>query len=133
LVIVKVENVETPTHAGTANDLVLTFIGELIGSQVRDADLVARYSSDAFAILLPDAGQIEAKSVCERLLAAWSENDVCSRTQLSVGWSSSPEHGALLEDLIQAATFGSFPNDQPFFESQTLTNRVATDSLTKVS
>ncbi len=51
-------------------DRILKNVAEVIQSNVRSADLVARYSGDRFAVLLVETGPRQARDVAERIRSA---------------------------------------------------------------
>lgn len=59
------------TWSHSAGDQVLREVGQLLESQRRSSDLVARLGGEEFALLMPDTLLEEAQLVCERLQAAF--------------------------------------------------------------
>jgi len=59
------------THGHPAGDQVLRRSAELLIASTRDSDIVARYGGEEFVIVLPGNGQEGARTVCERILAAF--------------------------------------------------------------
>jgi len=57
-----------------AGDKVLAGVAGVLRQQLRDCDLVARYGSDEFALLLPQTGPAEAKHVADKLRLAVRES-----------------------------------------------------------
>ncbi len=74
----------------------LEALGQAIRSRVRRADLVARYDSNQFALMLPHTGS-QAAAVCERL------QGIVQTMNASSGQELFPLRGTL--------TFASFPQD----------------------
>jgi RNA polymerase sigma-B factor len=74
----------------------LEALGQAIRSRVRRADLVARYESHQFALMLPHTGS-QAAAVCERL------QGIVQTMNASSGQELFPVRGTL--------TFASFPED----------------------
>lgn len=82
----------------------LAAMGEKLKAEVRDYDMVAKYSSTRLVAVFPEACAQEAEEIAQRL------HDCVISTRLkkkplsvSVGISTFPEHGSTTEDLINAA------------------------------
>ena len=60
-------------HGHAAGDKVLSAIGELCRTQLREVDLVGRLGGEEFGVLLPDAGFEAAQQIAERLRQATAE------------------------------------------------------------
>lgn len=93
------------THAG---DRVLQGIAELLREHTRAYDVLGRYASDEFAVLLPQARSDQALRVAERIRKRieahdFAAGDVAVRVTASVGLATYPNDGEDLEDLLQAA------------------------------
>ena len=58
------------TYGHLMGDKVLTLIGQVINSQVRGADVAARYGGDEFAIILPDTPREAAEATARKLAKA---------------------------------------------------------------
>jgi diguanylate cyclase (GGDEF)-like protein len=58
------------THGHPAGDDLLREVATLLADNVRPGDVVYRYGGEEFAVLLPDTGVEEARTVAERLRAA---------------------------------------------------------------
>ena len=56
---------DTLGHA--VGDECLKFVGELLGSSLRDGDVAVRLGGDEFVLLLPSLGEREAAAVARRL------------------------------------------------------------------
>jgi diguanylate cyclase (GGDEF)-like protein len=48
-------------------DMVLTTLAQRVGANVRSSDLMARYSGDQFAIVLPNTDEAGARVVADKL------------------------------------------------------------------
>lgn len=55
------------TYGYGVGNSVLMHIGELLKKNVRQADIVARYGGDEFAIILPHTGSVQAHYIAEKL------------------------------------------------------------------
>lgn len=91
-----------------AGDMVLTGVAEVICSQVRECDLVARYGGDEFAVLLPQTGPAEAKHVADRLRMAvrqcvYEAGDSRILVRVTTGLATYPDGAADLDALFKAA------------------------------
>lgn len=92
-----------------AGDPFLAELGALLTTEVRSPDLVARYGNEGFALLLPESGPEEAKTVVNRLSArvqarSWEHLGLPGRPRLSAGIATFPHPGiARAEDLFAAA------------------------------
>ena len=53
-----------------AGDEVLTAVGDVLDSRLRESDIVARFGGDEFAVLMPAGGETEAAELAELLVAA---------------------------------------------------------------
>lgn len=56
-------------HGHAVGDKVLVNAAQLIGSALRDSDLLARFGGEEFIVLLPETGREQAVLVGERILA----------------------------------------------------------------
>lgn len=66
-------------HGHEAGDAVLRYIGETLGSKVRESDIAARIGGEEFAILLSETNTDEAQGMAERLRTLIRESAVCFR------------------------------------------------------
>ena len=57
------------TYGHLAGDEILREFAALIGRNIRESDLLARYGGDEFAIILPEADPVAAMRFCEKLCA----------------------------------------------------------------
>jgi diguanylate cyclase (GGDEF)-like protein/putative nucleotidyltransferase with HDIG domain len=127
VIVVRINNLDQAARiSGTTNNQLLASIGALITEQVRETDVVARFSGSAFAVLMPDSGRRETPLVCNRLREALQTSNPLYRILASFGWAVSPDHGDSLGDLLQAADIGSMV-DQDAMNQLDLTD--ATDEV----
>lgn len=97
------------TGGRQAGDSALIGTSDFLRHSIRACDVLARYSGDAFAIIMPETGAIEAESLMCRLL------DTMGRTthhyagedvllpQCAHGIAVYPTHGVASEELFSAA------------------------------
>ena len=57
------------TYGHLAGDEVLKTFSKLVGRNIRQSDLIARYGGDEFAIIIPEADPTAALKCCEKLRA----------------------------------------------------------------
>lgn len=99
-----------------AGDRVLRAIGERLRDEVREYDTVGRFGGEEFVAVLPNAGDVDALVVAERLRARINDlriadlidgvergSDRDARIAASIGVACSPHDGAELTDLLYAA------------------------------
>ena len=85
------------THGHVAGDALLSELAAAWQAQLRQADLIARYGGDEFALIMPDTGPDEAINVLERLRAAH-----CARWSAGVAtWDDDTDLSQLLQRADQ--------------------------------
>ncbi|MDP5041320.1 sensor domain-containing diguanylate cyclase [Flavobacterium sp. W21_SRS_FM6] len=69
LVLVDLDNFApiNETHGRKAGDIVLRQVTKMLLSEVRDKDVLGRWSGGEFIILMPDTGPHEAAEICQKL------------------------------------------------------------------
>ncbi|WP_418141229.1 GGDEF domain-containing protein [Marinobacter sp. MA] len=105
-------------HGHEAGDEVLRHIGQLLESNVREADIAARIGGEEFAILLADAHAVQASELAERLLELMQKSpvryrDVRIRPTASFGISALHPEEPDLKNLLARA-------DNAMYESKAL-------------
>jgi diguanylate cyclase (GGDEF)-like protein len=92
-------------HGSEASDAVMVEIGRLLKSVVREYDIIVRYSSDEFAIVLPEAKCSDACERAERIREQIAHHSFGGsiNVKVSAGVSTYPEHGMTADDLVSSA------------------------------
>jgi diguanylate cyclase (GGDEF)-like protein/putative nucleotidyltransferase with HDIG domain len=91
-------------------DRLLASVAEVVKSQFRQMDMLARYAGDEFIAVMPGAGAEAASVVAERVRSAVESHDFPFRTGrtlrvcVSVGTACHPEDGETADELLLAAT-----------------------------
>jgi diguanylate cyclase (GGDEF)-like protein len=82
-------------HGRLSGDLVLQRVAGIIARVMRSGDLVARYRSDEFAVVLPGASSAQARQVAQRIREAvgtedWAALVPGTQVSVSMAWASAP-------------------------------------------
>lgn len=86
-------------------DLVLQRVGQILETNCRRSDVVARYGGDEFVILMPETTMEQARQLSSKL-RGWIAADPLLREKnisASFGIASYPLHGSSPQELIQVA------------------------------
>ena len=86
-------------------DLVLQRVGQILETNCRRSDVVARYGGDEFVILMPETTMEQARQLSNKL-RSWIASDPLLREKnisASFGIASYPLHGSAPQELIQVA------------------------------
>jgi len=86
-------------------DLVLQRVGQILETNCRRSDVVARYGGDEFVILMPETTMEQARQLASKL-RSWVAADPMLREKsisASFGIACYPLHGASPQELIQVA------------------------------
>ncbi len=86
-------------------DLVLQRVGQILETNCRRSDVVARYGGDEFVILMPETTMEQARQLSSKL-RGWIASDPLLREKnisASFGIASYPVHGSAPQELIQVA------------------------------
>ncbi len=86
-------------------DLVLQRVGQILETNCRRSDVVARYGGDEFVILMPETTMEQARQLSSKL-RGWISSDSLLREKnisASFGIASYPLHGSAPQELIQVA------------------------------
>ena len=78
-------------------------LGVALRSSSRAIDTPARYGGDEFAVVLPEAGEQEAKQAAQRICEALANDGQTPLVSASVGVSVYPTDGTSIEKLLGAA------------------------------
>jgi len=86
-------------------DRVLEAVGTLLDARSREPDVVARYGSDEFAILMPETNTHQAEIMAEKLRAAVEMDHLLRAHTItaSIGIASFPDHGRTPEETLKVA------------------------------
>ncbi len=107
LVVVDIDDFErvNDLYGHPVGDEMLRDFGALVKSACRDSDIVCRIGGDEFAVIMPDAGALEALKVSlqvQQLLARLQPRDG-HRLTGSIGIATFPEHAATADELVRFA------------------------------
>lgn len=98
------------TFGHKVGDQMLREVGEVIYSQLRDYDFLARYGGDEFIALVPDMTDDDVAELSERIEAAVRSfrlevrgSDAFASVGVSVGAAAFPQKGETLDQLVVAA------------------------------
>lgn len=89
-----------------AGDAILRRVADRLVEQLRGDDLIARYGSDEFVVVLPGAGERDATQVAQRLIESVADvGRLSGRPELSVsvGIAAHPDDGDTVRNLLRAA------------------------------
>ncbi|HET9530825.1 MAG TPA: GGDEF domain-containing protein, partial [Blastocatellia bacterium] len=104
LLVIRVSDLSEAAGQNSSHvNQLIAEIGETIKSQIRETDLLARYSDTGFLALLPDSGQNAAVEVRSRIREALRNLVSSRRISISMGTAVSPQDGTRFDDLLQSA------------------------------
>jgi diguanylate cyclase (GGDEF)-like protein len=99
-------------------DRILKQFSKTVTQTMRETNLTARFGGEEFVVLLPDTGSKACEVVAERIRKAVGRMTVASGSDkplpqitVSVGVAVYPDHGAELEEILQAS-------DKALYESK---------------
>jgi diguanylate cyclase (GGDEF)-like protein len=96
-------------HGHLWGSRTLVEIGRVLGSTVREIDVVSRFGGDEFTVILPQTGPEGAAIIAERIRQKIAETTFLASYGLSVritaslGIASFPDHGRTKDDLLARA------------------------------
>lgn len=95
------------TYGHLVGDVALKALANIMQAHLRPHDLLVRYGGEEFAILLPDTGIEEARSIAERLRAMVAANEIHSgelvfKITISIGIAAVKNEGKLEEHFGEA-------------------------------
>jgi diguanylate cyclase (GGDEF)-like protein/putative nucleotidyltransferase with HDIG domain len=85
----------------------LAQVCRLVKTQLREADLVARYETESLVALLPDIGRSAVDEVCSRIGREIAMGGFPSEISVSVGAATTPDDGDSFDDLLAVARTAS--------------------------
>ncbi|MGA8850071.1 MAG: diguanylate cyclase [Dehalococcoidia bacterium] len=92
-------------HGHPVGDILLSQIGKIIKSSVRNADQAFRYGGDEFVVILPrtasDDAHVVAERVRERIAGEMKKRSIA--VTCSIGLASYPADGVLASELVGVA------------------------------
>ena len=101
-------------HGHLVGSRMLSELGRLIGKNIRDCDLAARYGGDEFVIILPQTGKVQALSMAAKLLEIMrstkfvSDDDQSIRLTASFGVATYPHDADNRVELVRAADIAMY-------------------------
>jgi diguanylate cyclase (GGDEF)-like protein len=95
----------TRSYGALTSDAVLKVIGGVLKSAIRDVDIPSRFSSDEFAIILPETNAAGAAIVAERIRSRVANHGITHnwhnlKVTTSVGLAAFPTHARESEELL---------------------------------
>src|SRR5262245_11590134 len=96
-------------HGHLWGSRTLVEVGRVIGSTVREIDVVSRFGGDEFTVILPQTGPEGAAIIAERIRQKIAETTFLAsyglnvRITASLGIASFPDHGRTKDDLLARA------------------------------
>lgn len=92
------------SYGHPAGDKLLAELASILNAITRQADTVARYGGDEFALLLPDTSSDEARDVAEKIWREVANHDfTVGKVSVSVGFATYPQDGRDERGILEAA------------------------------
>jgi diguanylate cyclase (GGDEF)-like protein len=101
------------TYGHPTGDIILQKLADALGSEIGEADVLARYGGDEFIALLHGASRPAASAAVLRLqrtVATLSVEGVGETLGISAGLAVYPEDGIHLEELLYVADQSMYAN-----------------------
>jgi diguanylate cyclase (GGDEF)-like protein len=76
------------THGAARGDEILKAIGNILSKHLREVDIICRYASDEFAVILPATDVAEAKTIARKIAEAAAHLDPAEKITASFGLAS---------------------------------------------
>jgi diguanylate cyclase (GGDEF)-like protein len=101
-------------HGHLVGSRMLSELGRLIGTHIRDCDRAARYGGDEFVIILPQTGKQQALSMAVKLLERmrstifFSDDNQEITLTASFGVATYPQDGDSKTELLRAADIAMY-------------------------
>lgn len=98
-------------HGFVAGDLLIREVGEILRSNTRKVDLVARYGGGRFAILMPETDRTGAMAAAKKLVSKVAEANFMdmkgerkAKATVRAGVATYPADGRSADDLLRRAS-----------------------------
>ena len=96
-----------------AGDDLLKGVAEVLRSLIRDEDILARFGGDEFAILLPAARTVPARTMAQRIEEGIRRHTFFLRSRpvnvtVSIGLALFPRHGSRAEEILANADLAMY-------------------------
>lgn len=105
VILIDIDDMRAISENASEDDInrYLSALGTAIASETREYDLVARYSYDVLAVVLPETNAQTSVEIARRIHRDFSGKVMPLRASFSAGIATYPEHGITAEDLISSA------------------------------
>ena len=105
VILLDIDNMQSISQNADEEDVnrYLAALGSAVASETREYDLVARYSYDVLAVVLPETNAETGADIARRIHRDFSRKVMPLRAAFSVGVATYPSHGITPEDLISSA------------------------------
>jgi diguanylate cyclase (GGDEF)-like protein len=102
------------TYGHAVGDELLRTLADILLSDTRSSDIVARYGGDDFAIILPETSACDAGVMCERLRTAFANRTITTPKGVEVAATASggvatyPDHACDAATLMRMADSAAY-------------------------